>query len=524
MQDNKDKIFLITVKDGRACEAKNDETVLSALARSGIALSAPCGGRGICGKCHIILREGTIRLIDESRTQIKPGDTFSACRGIPLSDITVELEDENIVLDSRKNKNQKGVKILHAGAGIDIGTTTVQLELICLDTGNTLETISLFNAQRSFGADVMSRIKAAKNGKTKELFTAINRQIEGMLQHCINSWALSGIEQCTISGNTTMLHLFCGIDPSSMGEVPFTPVFLEDRHYSGKELSLSADNITVLPGISAFVGADIVSGLAYIDILNQKEDSLFVDIGTNGEMALWKKDKKKLLSCSTAAGPCFEGAEITCGMGALPGAINHILLKEKINANGPLSYTTLENIPPKGMCGSGLIDAIAAMLQLKAIDETGALSDEYAEEGFPLAEGIRLCQKDIRQFQLAKSAILSGITILCKKAGIENLSSLGTVYIAGGLGFFINVQSAVTAGLLPKEFAGSSAGIKINGNTGDFRTAVCGNTSLNGAVKSLREPAFISRCREIIALSNTMELARENDFTEVFAENMYFPS
>ena len=514
--------FHITVQGGKTYASFPDETILSVLTRSGIILSAPCGGRGICGKCRVILHKGNVLLSEESGKDIKPGETFSACRGTAHSDITIELPEGSPgqfnTLNKEKTKNKK---ILHAGAGIDIGTTTVQLELVDLDTGESLETLSDLNAQRSFGADVMSRINAARNGKTRELFAAINRQIEDMLQYCIQTWNLSGIEQCTVSGNTTMLHLFCNIDPSGMGEVPFTPEFLEDRHFSGKELNLSAGSITVLPGISAFVGADIVSGLAFLDVLNHKENALLVDIGTNGEIALWREKEQRLLCTSTAAGPCFEGAEISCGMGALPGAINRITINEKpigknsdgVFYSGRLCFTTLDSIPPRGICGAALIDAIAAMKNLEAIDETGALADHYIKTGFPLTEGIAISQKDIRQFQLAKSAILSGITILCKRAGFAAIVNPGTAYIAGGLGFFIDLENAVTAGLLPPEFAGKAS---------KNHTVVCGNTSLKGAVKCLLERAFLPYCREIVSRSDIENLASEPDFTEAFAENMYF--
>ena len=515
--------FNITVQDGRTCGSLRGETILSALTRSGIELSAPCGGRGICGKCLITLRKGKIQITDKKKKEERTGAVFSACRGIALSDITIELPEVNTGLTNTLNKEKSKIKkILNAGVGIDIGTTTVQLEIFDLDTGESLETISALNAQRGFGADVMSRINAAGKGKTRELFTAINRQIEEMLQHCIRTWSLSGIQQCAVSGNTAMLHLFCGTDPSGMGKAPFTPVFLEDRHFSGKELNLSVDSIIVLPGISAFVGADIVSGLAFLDILNHRENAVFADIGTNGEIAVWKSKERRLLCTSTAAGPCFEGAEISCGMGALPGAINRISIKEKplqksndkVFHFGPISFTTLENIPPRGICGAGLIDAIAVMKNLGAIDETGSLSEEYSIKGFPLSDGITISQKDIRQFQLAKSAILSGITILCKRAGFENMQNPGTVYIGGGLGFYINPDNAVTAGLLPSEFAEKSADKK--------HTVVCGNTSLKGAAKCLFDPSFLPYCREIINCSDTENLASETDFTEAFAENMYF--
>ena len=495
---------------GQSCESRQGESILDALVRAGVALSAPCGGRGICGKCRLTLLEGSVRLA-ENGAEVKTGDSFCACRAQVLSDVTVSLPDDaadfsvSPLADMQTGKEHLHAgKIGRAGIGIDIGTTTVQAQLVDLDTGETLQTFSALNNQRSFGADVMSRIGAAREGKTRELFTAINSQIEEILRQCISNWNLSCIEKCAVSGNTTMLHLFAGVDPSAIGEAPYTPVFLEERHFEGRELSLSARHITLLPGISAFVGADIVSGLALIDIMNRNEDSLFADIGTNGEIAVWKNREKRLLCCSTAAGPCFEGAEISCGMGAEAGAINRISFKKETPS---LFYTTLGNVKARGICGAGLIDAISVMKNLDVIDETGALADEYASEGFPITEGIFITQKDVRQFQLAKAAIFSGIKILCKTAGLEP-ENVGAAYIAGGLGFFINLENAENIGLI-------SGGLAK-------KTAVCGNTSLKGAVKCLTDSSFLSRCREIISHSGAVDLALNEDFSETFMENMGF--
>ncbi len=536
------ELLHITVLGGETCLAHPDETVLSALTRAGIVISAPCGGRGICGKCRVMLREGRVLCKDsrglgetKSETELKPGDIFAACQGIALSDITIDiLEKENGFVselsfgmdETREDEAVRGKKIKRAGVGLDIGTTTVQAELVNLDTGESLESLSVLNAQRSFGADVMSRIGAARNGNVDGLFRAINRQVEDILRYFIKKWNLSGIERCAVSGNTAMLHLFLNVDPSGLGEAPFTPVFLEERYVDGTALGLSAEKITILPGISAFVGGDIVSGLAFLNVIDKNEDAFFVDIGTNGEMALWKYKEKRLLCCSTAAGPCFEGAEISCGMGALSGAINRIRAAENGSAIetehvfrfGPLLFTTISNAPPRGICGAALIDALAVMKKLSALDETGALTDEYVEDGFPIAEGITISQKDVRQFQLAKSAIRSGIDILCKKAGLKSQTDLSSVYVAGGLGFYIDPRSAVEVGLFPPDFGDSGKLMEENRQ----RIIACGNTSLKGAVKSLLDPSFITRCRNIVACSETAELSSDIDFSTAFAENMYF--
>lgn len=363
---------------------------------------------------------------------------------------------------------------MNFGLAIDIGTTTVQAQFVNLDTRESLETISVLNAQKKLGADVISRIAAARDGKSQELFSIINNQVQDTMRQFLNKHNLKEIEQCTISGNTTMLHLFCAEDPSAMGEFPYAPVFLQERHFKGMELSLPARNINLLPGISAFVGADIVSGLSFIDIANKKEDVLFIDLGTNGEMAIWKSREKRLLCCAAAAGPCFEKSD--------------------------------------SIYGSDLIDAIAEMKALGAIDETGALSDVYLQSGFPKA-GIVVTQKDVRDFQLAKSAIFSGISVLCKTTNIK-FENLGKVYIAGGLGNFLNLKNAAAVGLLPNEFApNSSSKVKID---------VCGNTSLKGAVKSFSDSAFLPRCRKIAAKGVAIDLALDREFAETFTENMFF--
>jgi uncharacterized 2Fe-2S/4Fe-4S cluster protein (DUF4445 family) len=433
---------------------------------------------------------------------------FPACRGIVREDIVISTGAEEALINEitggrEPPAGQKAPKkAARLGVGIDIGTTTVSAECIDLDTGESLGLVSELNAQRIFGADVMNRINAAQNGKTGELFSLINMQTEKILRFFAEEFGFSkSVEKCAVTGNTTMLHLFANIDPSGMGSVPFTPAFLDQREYTGKELSLPAAAVTLLPGISAFVGSDITAGLAFLDIIRGKGGSLFIDIGTNGEMALW--DGSHLHCCSTAAGPAFEGAEISRGMGGVPGAINRVVME-----NGKPRCSTIGGLPPRGICGAGLIDALALMLKTDSIDETGVMVEAYGGV-FPLTDGVSITARDVRQFQLAKSAILSGIQLLCKKAGFEgDRAGLDTVYIAGGFGFFINLENAVTAGLLPESFSG--------------KTAVCGNLSLKGAVRSLWDTDFSSRCREIVEKSESLELASDAGFMEAFAENMYF--
>jgi len=472
---------------------------LLACARCGLILSAPCGGRRSCGKCRVRLVEGQV----EGDTP-DSGGFVRSCAAVPLTDITIAVTESgepggSEVTEPAGNERRSPAR---AAVALDIGTTTVSARLVDLESASVLDTISELNDQRSFGADVMSRIGAARNGLTGDLFTAINRQTGRILAAFQKRWNISALEKLVVSGNTVMLHLFLNVDPSGMGELPFTPVFLEEKEVKGRELSLPAESVLVLPSIAAFIGGDISAGLAVLDILNSPGPSLLIDIGTNGEMALCSNGR--ILCCSAAAGPAFEGAEISCGLGGVKGAISAV----ERGAGNELSLTTIGNVPPAGICGSGLIDAVALMLKLEIIDETGRMTDSLeAQKGFPLAPGVSINARDIRQFQLAKSAIRSGITILCKNASL-NAADIKNVFIAGGFGFFINRQNAIDAGVLPGEFRDV--------------TAVCGNISLQGAEQCLLTQGFLDRCKQIIARCSVIDLAADPSFMDEFAENMLF--
>jgi uncharacterized 2Fe-2S/4Fe-4S cluster protein (DUF4445 family) len=503
---------------GRVCEVREGETLLSALARGGVVISAPCGGQGTCGKCTVKLLEGSVSSAASGRTP-EAGEIISACRVIPRADTRIALLGNDRIpgnwTDGKNGAGEAGfsTKPGRAGLALDIGTTTVSARLIDLTTGGAVDTISLLNDQRVFGADVMSRINAARQGRTPELFSRINRQTRGIFADLLAKHGPAAIEKLVVSGNTTMLHLFAGVDPSGMGEAPFSPVFLREREFSGAELFLPAGRTLLLPSISAFLGGDVTAGLAALNILEEEGPALLLDIGTNGEMALFHRGH--LFCCSTAAGPAFEGAEISCGTGSVRGAVNRVSL-----SGGAVHFTVIggeepdganpngvKPAAPRGICGSGLIDAIALMRKTGIIDESGAFQADAGAE-FTITPGISITQRDVRQFQLAKSAILSGIRILCRNAGL-GLDEVKRVFIAGGLGFFIDPQNAVVAGLLPVEFPD--------------RIVQCGNVSLRGAALCLTDGDFLSNCRNIIENCRVADLASDPAFTDEFMENMSFP-
>ncbi|MDR0450119.1 MAG: ASKHA domain-containing protein [Treponema sp.] len=497
-------IVRIEGRDG-FCEAAEGESLLDVLKRWGVSIDAPCGGRRRCGKCLVQVLSGTCR--GEGPSGLLPDSEkgwVRSCAVYPASDLLLALPRRDFFSADSPSASGGG-RVARAGLALDVGTTTVCLRLVDLDTGRGLDTFSALNDQRIYGADVMSRIGAAREGKTGELFSRINTQTADLLSLVAKKWKVEKFEELSVAGNTTMLHLFANTDPSAMGAVPCTPAFLEARTFPGSALSLPAETVKLLPSISAFVGADITAGIAVTGMTEGDASSLLVDIGTNGEMALFHRGK--LFCCSTAAGPAFEGAGISCGTGSIRGAINRVRKEEGRIVFSLIGQEEGAEIAPAGICGSGLVDAVALMLEEGVVDETGAFTSEDAES-FPIAEGIALTKADVRQFQLAKSAILSGIKILCKTAGLEP-SDLERVYIAGGLGFHIGMDSAVRTGLLPSCFRD--------------RASVCGNTSLEGASRCLSDPGFFSRCNGISAISGTVELAADPAFMDEFSENMLFP-
>jgi uncharacterized 2Fe-2S/4Fe-4S cluster protein (DUF4445 family) len=485
------------------CRAEEGESLLDVLRRWGITIDAPCGGHGRCGKCRVRILSGSFKTGDAQKVSESDTPWVCSCRVYPTSDLVIALPlalfaGEQAGISSDPGDARKIIP--HAGFALDIGTTTVFVRLLDMDTRETVDTLSTLNDQRIYGADVMSRISAAREGRTPELFERINAQVRDMLSRFDKRWDLKEKEFLAVAGNTTMLHLFVNADPSPLGAVPFTPVFLEAKELPGSSLSLPVKTVSLLPSISAFVGADITAGIAATGMMEDTDKtSLLIDMGTNGEMALFHKGK--LFCCSTAAGPALEGAGISCGTGSIAGAVNRI---EK--RGGSVSFSTIGGRPPVGICGSGLIDAIAIMLDEGMIDETGAFTNETAES-FPITEGIAITRRDVRQFQLAKSAIISGIKILCKAAGLE-ADAVEQVYIAGGLGFYIAIDRAIRTGLLPPCFRD--------------RSAVCGNTSLEGAALSLTDLSFPVLCNDIVTKSVTVELAADSAFMEEFAENMLF--
>ncbi|MBR5125590.1 MAG: DUF4445 domain-containing protein [Oscillospiraceae bacterium] len=462
------------------------------LAQQGIHTPHPCGGRGVCGNCAI-RAEGA--LSDPSPTEKKHGIRLS-CQLQLLGDATVWLPDDNGTVELSVGDAIRVIPMAgRYGAAIDIGTTTIALLLYDLNTGLCLGRTGAMNPQRSIAGDVMGRIGAAMEGNLPSLQAMVTDTIRELLDTACSHAQIvrSDVDMLVVTGNTTMLYLLTGKDPTCLSAAPFLADDLFDRTET-----LLGIPVYYPPCISAFVGADITCALLDSGLCAGGKTALLCDIGTNGEIALWKDGK--LYVTSTAAGPAFEGAGISCGCESRPGAVDRVWLQD-----GTLHIHTIDDREAAGICGSGLIDAIAAFLATGQIDETGA-----AEEArLRLTDDVFLIPGDIRAVQLAKGAIAAGIRTLLETAGITG-SDVDTLFIAGGFGSHLNPASAAAIGLIPREL--------------EPKVRILGNSALAGAAKLLLDREKIPVAREIARSAATVILSGSSRFSQYFMEAMLFGS
>lgn len=392
------------------------------------------------------------------------------------------------------------------GIAIDIGTTTIVFTLINLITGHAIESYSMLNSQKRFGADVISRIKCSNEGN----FNALNKTIkedllEGISYFCnIKKIKREQIYEVVIGANSTMAYLFLGINPKALAEAPFNLVsktMIKERFFDIFSNDMLDCNVEIFPSISAYVGGDILAGLMNCEFYNKDKVCMLIDIGTNGEMAIGNKDK--IICLATAAGPAFEGANIQCGIGNINGAINSVVFK-----NGKFEYGTIGDVSPEGICGSGVIDLTACCVKESLIDENGTMDNDYIEVcKKDNNETIIFTQKDIREIQLAKSAIRSGIEILIKsfKCSYEDIDK---VFLAGGFGYHMNIENACTIGLIPQKLKD--------------KVEVVGNTSLGGSVDYLVDKDSSDKIKMLLNNAVNTDISSDAEFNDIFINNMLF--
>lgn len=411
------------------------------------------------------------------------------------------------------------------GVSIDIGTTTIACYLIDMQSGETKDVTSQVNKQRAYGADVISRIKYTidtENGR-QVLKDSITNQINEMVYTLCNrnNLNLKSIYNMTIAGNTVMLQMLLGISCRNISMAPYIPAFTDTLEIPADELGINIGGIvSLLPGISGYVGSDIIADMLAVKITNSKKYSIILDLGTNGEIVLG--NNKGIVACATAAGPAFEGANIKHGIGGINGAISKIdLSKQKI-------YETIGNKPPVGICGSGVLDAVSELLKHGVIDETGRMLDSDEVQNTSLGKRIILdngmkqflitgssenensiffTQKDVREVQLAKASIYAGIKILMSEKGI-NYDEIDKVYIAGGFGNFMDISSSINIGMIPKELKGKICSIGNGAGIGAKMYLLCGEKE--------------DMAQEIKNHTKYIELSSRTDFQEFFMDSIEF--
>ncbi len=437
---------------------------------------------------------------------------------------TYTLYRYNKLLDIESRSLQKP----YYAIAVDIGTTTVAAYLLDLYEGKCIDTYATLNPQRKYGADVVSRINYSDqssdnlNSMHKAIIDCINNDIIGhFLNH--SNVVSNDIYSIAIVGNTTMLHFIMNISPHNIALTPFISATTELHEFDAKELGININEhgmAIVLPSVSAYIGADTVSAVLASGMIDKDEISLMVDLGTNGEIVLG--NRQQLFSCSTAAGPAFEGAQIRNGMGGVTGAIDSFRI-----SSGTIYYTTIGDKKPIGICGSGLVDIAAELLEVGVIDETGRVQEDQNSSfnkhtkkidglnSFVLVNAedsgnksvLAITQKDIRELQNAKAAVTAGIKVLIKRAGIE-IDDIKKVYFAGGFGNYINIQSAVKIGLIPKAL--------------EDRVEPIGNAAGAGAILLQMNTANIDKALEICKKIEYIELSASIEFMDEYIECMTF--
>ena len=393
------------------------------------------------------------------------------------------------------------------GLAIDVGTTTLVMDLVELDSGKTVDTEAALNSQASRGADVISRITYAMSGheKAAELRTLVLDTLNRLVSHILqrNHIRPSSVYEIVVSGNTAMNHLLLGVPVNSLALAPYHAVFSRLPYLSAQEVGFAVHpeaKVYISPNIKSFVGGDIASGLLASRLDRRKKNFLLIDMGTNGEIVL--KTSGSLIATSTAAGPAFEGMSISCGMPALPGAVYKVE-----DTAGKLKLSTFAGKPPHGVCGTGLIDLVAIFLERGQLSPQGAILNR--KKWLHIAKGISLTQDDIRQMQLACAAIKTGIRLMLKWNGLQE-ADLDGIYIAGAFGNYLNIRNSMKIGLLP--------------SLEERRIVFVGNSSLAGAKQLLISLKERERVESLIRKVRYRTLASDPLFQDYFIKALELKS
>lgn len=523
----------------------DDRSLADVLAAYGLPLNTRCGQRGLCRGCEVELREGT--LMFDGLAVIAPA-RVQACRARLSGQASIYIPGRSHIEHRPQVGQTFEIAIPYAhqplfepepngrnmGFAIDVGTTTVVVLLVDLVTGEVLSRTSGFNEQIRFGDNVITRIAAARNPKELAAMqnAIVTETIRPLLIHAceLAGRPLERLAGCVIAGNTTMLHILIGEDPTSLGVAPFIPRFIKGKRVVARDLMLLADGLSpelplqLLPGIAAYIGSDIAAGILSTGMIYDSKPSLLVDFGTNGEIVL--QSGGKLTACATAAGPAFEGSGLSCGRRACEGAVSNLHL-----ALNPfrLDSGTIANVPlwqASGLCGSAYVDFLATARGCGLLGAAGRFdrtcwemvpaqnrSDENGEMALRLAErngagALQVSEVDVAHLLQAKAAVGAGIEILLETAGVCG-ADLGCVYLAGGFGMHLNVGNAIAIGMLP--------GIR------EEQVRVVGNTALAGAFLALVDRTMLDEMESLRAQVKVVELNLSEGFEDCYIEHLMLP-
>ena len=524
------KHFKITFKpDDRQITIHKGATLFEAAGQAGIIMNTACGGRGICGKCEAILEPGGEKVlacqyrIERDLTVMIPVSSRFFEQKILAEGIETEAGIQPDIYEKYLEIQPKE-QIL--GVAVDIGTTTVVARLINMQDGRCLATEAALNPQTKYGDDVISRIAYAETDeKLAELQKAIVDCVNELIGRLCKQDSIESnqiFEVCAVC-NTTMNHIFLKLPVKQLGQAPYKAYSLDAKDTPADELALQinpAGNVHTVENIAGFVGSDTTAVALATDIDTTDQMSLVVDIGTNGELVLGTADKLYAASC--AAGPAFEGARISCGSRAVEGAIEAVVVNED-----DIVLDVIGSSPAHSICGSGLIDAVAVLLNFGIVDATGrfveatTLEDKLSpalfsriieqdgQPGFVLddSQKVILTQADIRQVQLAKAAIRAGIILLERKLGIAD-GDIERIYLAGAFGNYIRAESALRLKMLP--------------DVPTERIRFVGNAASSGAQMILLSRHCREKARQLARKIEYVEIAHQPDFQDVFADCMSF--
>jgi uncharacterized 2Fe-2S/4Fe-4S cluster protein (DUF4445 family) len=441
----------------------------------------PCGGRGRCRKCRVRVLDGALDASGDAR---EPDGTWLSCRCRTSGDVTLEIAQwETAILADDSPFDfvpQEGY-----GVAVDLGTTTLVAQLLDLRTAHVLGVRTALNPQTQHGSDIMSRVEFAIHGGAAALRDLIRNQIDDLIRELAPPAPPSRV---AIVGNTVMHHLYCGIGVEPLAAYPFEAV-------DDGLIDLGGGR-RFLPCLGGFVGSDILAGILATRMHRSERLNVLLDLGTNGEIVVGNRDR--LLCCSTAAGPAFEGGRISMGMRAATGAISEVTALD-----GGFRCHVLGGGLPRGLCGSGLVDAVAVSLDLGLIFPNGRLANKARE--IPLAPAVALTQQDVRELQLAKGAMAAGVDILLKRWGAAR-EDVDRVFLAGAFGNYLNRASARRIGLLAFD---------------PDRVEPVGNTALLGAKLALFEDGDFSDVRRLV---EHVPLGADAEFQDRYIDALVFES